>query len=163
MLEIRKSEDRGVGKQDWSGVTHSEFNHSGSEGVHFLQIWMGTNRTGAPPRYNQKTFSDDQKRGKLCPLLVPEGETKDGAMPWYSDARVYAGLFDRDERAELRLGPNRYAYVHVIRGAVKVNGTPLNDGDGARVRNEQSLVFSDGRDAEILVFDLRPRELPDVP
>ena len=84
-------------------------------------------------------------------------------MPWYSDSRVYAGLFDGAERSELNLGPDRYAYVHVIRGKVKVNGTQLDDGDGARVRNEQTLVFSDGRDAEILVFDLRPREVPDVP
>ena len=146
-----------------TGITHSEFNHSTSEGVHFLQIWMGADRKGVTPRYNQKTFSDQQKRGKLCPLLVPEGETKDAAMPWYSDSRVYAGLFDGAERSELNLGPNRYAYVHVIRGKVKVNGTQLDDGDGARVRNEQTLVFSDGRDAEILVFDLRPREVPDVP
>lgn len=145
-----------------TGITHSEFNHSKSEGVHFLQIWMATNRKGAPPRYNQQSFSDEQKRGTLCPLLVPEGETKGTAMPWYSDARVYAGFFDGAEGAELGLGPGRYAYVHVIRGQVTVNGTRLDDGDGARVRQEETLIFSDGKNAEILVFDLRPREVPEL-
>lgn len=144
-----------------SGITHSEFNHSQTEPVHFLQIWMAPARTGVTPRYDQKHFSEADKRGALCALLAPEGRAARGAMPWHSEATVYAGLFNGAERAELTLGPDRYAYVHVIRGAVTVNGTTLNDGDGARVRDEQRLVFSEGRDAEVLVFDLRPRELPD--
>lgn len=143
-----------------SGITHSEFNHSKSENVHFLQIWMVADRKGAAPRYDQRTFSDAEKRGTLCEILAPEGKARNGAMPWYTDSTVYTGLFDGDERAELTLGPNRYAYVHVIRGSVRVNGTTLNDGDGARVRQEERLTFTDGRDAEILVFDLRPQELP---
>ena len=142
------------------GITHSEFNHSQSETVRFLQIWMAADRKGATPRYNQKTFADAEKRGRLCPLLAPEDRASKGAMPWYTDASVYAGLFDGSERAELQLGPGRYAYVHVIRGRLKVNGTQFEEGDGARVRNEERLVFSDGQGAEILVFDLRPQELP---
>ncbi|MBI4264397.1 MAG: pirin family protein [Acidobacteria bacterium] len=143
-----------------TGITHSEFNHSKTDVLRFLQIWMAADRKGVLPRYNQKTFSDAGKRGRLCPLLAPEGKAADGAMPWYTDCTVYAGLFDGAERAELTLGPDRYAYVHVIRGALEVNGTQFNEGDGARVRHEERLVFSNGRDAEILVFDLRPRELP---
>jgi quercetin 2,3-dioxygenase len=145
-----------------SGITHSEFNHSKTDPVHFLQIWMVPDRRHATPRYNQKDFSDADKRGRLCALLAPEGRAAHGAMPWYSNATVYAGRFDGSERAELNLGAGRYAYVHVIRGGVTVNGTPLNDGDGARVRNEQRLVFSDGKGAEVLVFDLPPRELPEI-
>ena len=145
-----------------SGITHSEFNHSKTEPVHFLQIWMVPDRTNVKPRYNQKHFSDADKRGRLCALLAPEGKAANGAMPWYSGASVYAGLFDGSQRAELNLGAGRYAYVHVIRGAVGVNGTPLNDGDGARVRDEQQLVFSDGKHAEVIVFDLPPHEFPEI-
>jgi redox-sensitive bicupin YhaK (pirin superfamily) len=145
-----------------SGITHSEFNHSKSDPVRFLQIWMVAGRKGVTPRYNQKVFGDGDKRGRLCPILAPEGKAVNGAMPWYTDATVYAGLFDGDERATLDLGANRYAYLHVIRGSLDVNGTRFNEGDGARVRDEQRLTFANGRDAEVLVFDLRPQELPVV-
>lgn len=79
------------------------------------------------------------------------------------DARVYAGLFDGQESATLNLAPNRYAYVHVARGSVELNGVPLQEGDGVRVREEQALTLSNGQDAEVLVFDLRPQELPQMP
>jgi redox-sensitive bicupin YhaK (pirin superfamily) len=78
------------------------------------------------------------------------------------DARVYAGLFHGGAHAELELAPDRYAYVHVIRGSLSVNGITLDDGDGARIRDERRLVFSEGEDAEVLVFDLRPQERPDI-
>jgi len=81
-------------------------------------------------------------------------------MPWYANGRVYAGLLDGSETARVELADNRYAYVHVIRGAVTVNGTQLGDGDGARVRGERRPSFSDGRDAELPVFDLPPKETP---
>ena len=119
-----------------------------------------SDRKGVEPRYQQKHFSDADKRGKLCLMLSPEGGN--GAMGLYQNARVYAGLFDGAERAELPLAPGRYAYVHVLRGSVSVNGTPFGTGDGARVRHERSLVFSDGQDAEVLVFDLRPLERPEA-
>ncbi len=79
------------------------------------------------------------------------------------DARVYAGLFDGEQSATLTLAPDRYAYVHVARGAVELNGISLQEGDGVRVREEHLLTFSNGRDAEVLVFDLRPQELPQMP
>jgi redox-sensitive bicupin YhaK (pirin superfamily) len=145
-----------------SGITHSEFNHSQTDPVRFLQIWMATNRKGATPRYGQRSFPVEDKRGRLCGILAPEGEAIGRAMPWYADARVYAGLFDGPESAELPLAPDRFAYVHVIRGGVTLNGTPLGEGDGVRVRHEPRLRFSDGRDAEVLVFDLRPREVPEA-
>jgi quercetin 2,3-dioxygenase len=143
-----------------NGITHSEFNHSPIDPVHFLQVWVVPERKGVTPRYQQKHFSDREKRGRLIPILAPEGESADGAMPWYADARVYAGLLDGQETAELDLGSDRYGYVHVIRGRVSLNGTPLAAGDGARVRHESRLTFSGGEDAELLVFDLRPRETP---
>jgi hypothetical protein len=141
-----------------TGITHSEFNASKDELVHFLQIWIVPNKTGVKPRYQQKHFSDAEKRGRLRLIIAPEGE--DGALGVYQDVRVYAGLFDGKETASMTLPPNRYAYVHVARGALKVNGTTLGAGDGARITQESMLNFGDGQQAEVLVFDLRPNQLP---
>lgn len=144
-----------------SGVSHSEFNPSQTAGVHFLQIWIVPNVSGAQPRYQQEHFSEAQKRGRLQLLISPEGE--DGSLSVRQDARVYAGLFNGDESARLNLAPERYAYVHVARGSVEINGLRLQEGDGARVRNERELRFTHGEHAEVLVFDLRPQELPEMP
>lgn len=143
------------------GVTHSEFNHSAQEGVHFLQIWIVPNEVGAEPRYQQQHFGAEEKRGKLRLIISPEGT--DGSLNVRQDARVYAGLFDGEESATLKLAANRHAYVHVARGSVSLNGERLNEGDGVRVRQEQLLTLSQGEDAEVLVFDLRPHELPSMP
>ncbi|WP_438282112.1 pirin family protein [Pseudomonas alabamensis] len=144
-----------------SGVAHSEFNHSTSQPVHFLQIWIVPNVRGAAPRYQQQHFSDDEKRGKLRLIISPDGQQ--GSLQVRQDARVYAGLFDGDEQATLTLADNRHAYVHVARGGIEVNGQPLREGDGVRMRKEQVMELSNGRDAEVLVFDLRPHELPRMP
>jgi redox-sensitive bicupin YhaK (pirin superfamily) len=141
-----------------SGITHSEFNHSPTEGVHFLQIWIVPNRTRVTPRYQQKHFADAEKRGRLRPIIAPD--EVDGALGVYQDARVHAGLFDGTERAEFEIAANRYAYVHVARGSLRINGVAMEAGDGARVRNAGTLVFEGGADAEVLLFDLRPAELP---
>jgi len=144
-----------------SGVAHSEFNHSKSQPVHFLQIWIVPDVRGATPRYQQQHFSDDEKRGKLRLIISPEG--KQGSLQVRQDARVYAGLFDGDEHATVTLADNRYAYVHVARGRIELNGQLLREGDGVRMRKEQVIELSNGRDAEVLVFDLRPNELPSMP
>ncbi|HEN8711946.1 pirin family protein [Pseudomonas sp. GD03746] len=144
-----------------SGVAHSEFNHSKSQPVHFLQIWIVPDVRGATPRYQQQHFSDDEKRGKLRLIISPEG--KQGSLQVRQDARVYAGLFDGDEHATLTLADNRYAYLHVARGRIELNGQLLREGDGVRMRKEQVIELSNGRDAEVLVFDLRPNELPSMP
>lgn len=144
-----------------SGVAHSEFNHSKSQPVHFLQIWIVPDVRGATPRYQQQHFSDDEKRGKLRLIISPEG--KQGSLQVRQDARVYAGLFDGDEHATLTLADNRHAYVHVARGRIELNGQLLREGDGVRMRKEQVIELSNGRDAEVLVFDLRPNELPRMP
>ena len=141
-----------------SGITHSEFNHSREEGVHFLQIWIVPDRMRVTPRYQQKQFSVADKRGRLRLIISPDGAG--GSLGVYQDARVFAGLFDGSERAELELAPQRYAYIHVARGAVRVNGVMLEAGDGARIRDEPRMSFEDGQDAEVLLFDLRPLEAP---
>ncbi|MBX8476200.1 pirin family protein [Pseudomonas cichorii] len=144
-----------------SGVAHSEFNHSASEPVHFLQIWIVPNVAGATPTYQQEHFSPEQKRGRLQLIISPEG--KDGSLQVRQDARVYAGLFDGNETASLELAADRYAYVHVARGSVVLNGERLGEGDGVRLRDEQQIHLSGGVDAEVLVFDLRPNERPQMP
>lgn len=141
-----------------TGVVHSEFNHSASDGVHFLQIWIVPAIAHSKPRYQQRHFSAEEKRGALKLIISPDG--KNGSLEIQQDARVYAGLFDGAETAELALASNRYAYVHVARGRIELNGHLLEAGDGVRVRDEERLVFADGEDAEVLVFDLRSKERP---
>ena len=141
-----------------TGVSHSEFNHSREEGVHFLQIWIVPDRLRVAPRYQQTHFADAEKRGRL--RLIISSDAENGALGVYQDARVYAGLLSGAERAEFDLAAGRYAYVHVARGALRVNGIAMAAGDGARVREAGLLVFDGGADAEVLVFDLRPNELP---
>jgi redox-sensitive bicupin YhaK (pirin superfamily) len=144
-----------------SGVAHSEYNHSQTEPVHFLQIWIVPEQAGAEPRYQQEHFSAERKRGRLQVIISPDGH--DGSLTVRQDARVYAGLFDAAESATLPLSPGRYAYVHVARGSIELNGQPLGEGDGVRVREETLLQLSNGVDAEVLVFDLRAQELPRMP
>ena len=141
-----------------SGVRHSEFNPSASEIVHFLQIWIVPEVKGVRPHYQQARFDDEQKRGRLRLIISPN--RAQGSLSLFQDARIYAGLFDGPEEATIELPSPRYAYVHVARGSVRVNGLQFEEGDGARARREQRLHFSGGRSAEVLVFDMRPRELP---
>ncbi|BAP40927.1 pirin family protein [Pseudomonas sp. 21LCFQ02] len=144
-----------------SGVAHSEFNHSHEERVHFLQIWIVPNIAGATPNYQQQHFSAEDKRGRLKLIISPDG--REGSLQVRQDANVYAGLFDGAESAELSLDADRYAYVHVARGSVVLNGQALGEGDGVKVRNEQRLQLSQGVDAEVLVFDLRAQDRPQRP
>lgn len=144
-----------------SGVAHSEYNHSTTQPVHFLQIWIVPDVSGAEPRYQQEHFSAEKKRGRLQLIISPEGDN--GSLRVRQDARVYAALIDGNESATLELAANRYAYVHVASGSVELNGVPLQEGDGVRVGEEQVLTLSNGVNAEVLVFDLRPQELPQMP
>jgi len=141
-----------------SGVAHSEFNGSRDELVHFLQIWIVPNVRGATPRYGERNFSADDKRGRLRLIISPEGN--EGSLEVRQDVKVYAGLFDGAEAATFTMPENRYAYVHVARGEVELNGQKLVEGDGVRIRESQALTFANGRDSEVLLFDLRPYELP---
>lgn len=134
------------------GVMHSEFNHAQDQTTHFLQIWIEPNVTGIDPSYEQKSFSTADKRGKLRLVAAPDGAQ--GAVTLHADAKMYAGLVDGAERATLALDPRRQAYVHVVRGEVAVNGKPLATGDAAKLQGEPELVLSEGKNAEVLVFDL---------
>ncbi|HNT38037.1 MAG TPA: pirin family protein [Rubrivivax sp.] len=137
-----------------SGVLHSEFNHAKDEPTHFLQIWILPDERGIAPGYEQRHFDDAEKRGRLRLIAAPDGAG--GAVTVHADARVYAGLFDGAERADVRLDPQRPAYVHLARGALEVNGRRLAAGDAVTLRGEPLLQLARGEDAEVLVFDLAP-------
>ncbi|MEE9475053.1 MAG: quercetin 2,3-dioxygenase, partial [Roseateles sp.] len=102
--------------------------------------------------YEQKHFDAASKRGQL--RLVAARDGAGGAVTIHADARLYAGLFDGHEAAELGLAAGRIAYVHLVRGALKVNGQDLTVGDALQVRETSRLAFSAGQEAEVLVFDL---------
>lgn len=137
-----------------TGVTHSEFNHSATGSTHFLQIWIIPKFMGVKPGYAQKTFTDAEKRGRLRLVVSPDGA--EGSVDIHQDARMYAGLFDGEESADLALAAGRLGYVHVVRGALEVNGQALGAGDALKLRDEPRITLRAGRDAEVLVFDLPP-------
>jgi redox-sensitive bicupin YhaK (pirin superfamily) len=137
------------------GVQHSEFNHARDQTTHFLQIWIQPNVTGIAPSYEQKAFPDAEKRGRLRLVASPDGA--DGSVTIHADARVYAGLFDGSEQDTLTLDPSRKAYVHLVRGELEANGRQLAGGDAALLDGEAALTLSQGRQAEVLVFDLAPQ------
>jgi hypothetical protein len=135
------------------GVQHSEFNHAEDQTTHFLQIWIEPSVKGIAPSYEQKSFDAAEKRGKL--RLVASPDAADGSVLIHADARVYSGLMDGSEHAALVLDPERKGYVHLVRGELEVNGTPLKGGDAAMLEGETEVRLSGGKSAEVLVFDLQ--------
>jgi len=134
------------------GVRHSEFNPSPASLVHFLQIWIQPNAEGIEPSYEEKRFTPAEKRGRL--RLIASPDQSEGSVLIHQDARVYAGLFDGTESASLKVAPGRLIYVHVARGAVQANDVALEAGDALKLSDTEQLQLKDGRDAEVLVFDL---------
>ncbi|HET7097798.1 MAG TPA: pirin family protein [Casimicrobiaceae bacterium] len=134
------------------GVRHSEFNPSPAEPTHFLQIWIEPDVTGADPRYQQTRFPDDEKRGRL--RLIASRDGADGSVSIHQDARVYAALVTGDEAVTHSLAPGRRAYVHIVRGSARANGTALSAGDAAKIERETTVRVDQGDAAEILLFDL---------
>jgi redox-sensitive bicupin YhaK (pirin superfamily) len=135
-----------------SGVMHSEFNHAAGQTTHFLQIWIEPNVTGIPPSYEQKSFPDSDKRGALRLVASPDGAQD--SVTIHADASVYAGLFDGNETVDMVLNPQRKTYVHLVRGELQVNGQALKAGDALMLESESRLLLANGKDAEVLVFDL---------
>jgi quercetin 2,3-dioxygenase len=134
------------------GVRHSEFNPSPADTVHFLQIWIQPDVQGIEPSYEEKRFAPEEKRGRL--RLIASPDQGDGSVLIHQNARVYAGLLDGTETASLKVAPGRLTYVHVARGTVQVNGVALEAGDALKSSDASELQLRDGRDAEVLVFDL---------
>lgn len=135
-----------------TGVTHSEFNHSTTDPVHFLQIWILPKFRGAPSGYQETTFSKESKQGKLCLLASPTGENN--SLTIGQDVKLFATCLHGDDTVEYTLPDNHLAYVHVAKGKVILNGQDLQAGDGVKIQAESLLTLSHGIDAEVLLFDL---------
>jgi redox-sensitive bicupin YhaK (pirin superfamily) len=135
-----------------SGVTHSEFNHAKDQTTHLLQIWIEPNVLEIEPSYEQKTIPLSDKQGKLRLVASPDGA--EGSVKIFADAKVYAGLFDGLQTAQLQIDPKRKAYVHLIQGSLDVNSQTLEGGDALLIEAESQLAISNGKSAEVLVFDL---------
>jgi hypothetical protein len=135
-----------------TGVSHSEFNHSQTEPVHFLQIWIVPERKGLPPGFEQRAFPADGKRGRW--QLIAARDARDGALSLHQDVELHATVLARGEAATHRLGPGRHAWIHIARGAVTVGGQPLRAGDGVAVSQEDSVEVKAMEPSELLLFDL---------
>jgi hypothetical protein len=136
-----------------TGVLHSEMNPSRGQAVHFLQIWILPEKQGLKPSYEQKSFPESERRGKLRLLASRDG--RDGSVTVHQDVSLYGSVLEAGERVEYALGAGRHAWVQVIKGGVTVNGNPLRAGDGAAVSDASALeLVGDGQKAEVLLFDL---------
>jgi redox-sensitive bicupin YhaK (pirin superfamily) len=134
------------------GVRHSEFNPSKTAPVHFLQIWIEPARAGIDPGYEQTNIPASAKRGTLRLIASPDG--RDGSVTIHQDVTIHAALIDGAESVNYNLANGRRAYVHVARGGVYVNGTPLGPGDATKVIGEAKIALDRGENAEVLLFDL---------
>ncbi len=135
-----------------TGVLHSEMNPSPNEAVHFFQIWLLPAKRGIEPTYEQKRFEPAEKQGRL--KLVATQDARDGTVTINQDVDLYAGVFAAGDAAHLAMRPGRHAWVQVARGTVTLNGTPLAQGDGAAVSDEEALDLAATSEAEVIVFDL---------
>ncbi len=135
-----------------TGIQHSEFNHSKTDPVHFLQIWLLPEREGLPPSYEQHNFSPAKTPGKLH--LVAARDGREEAVTVHQDVDLYAAVLKEGDRISHSLKPQRHAWVQVARGAITLNGLALDTGDGAAISNETDVVIEGTIDAEILLFDL---------
>jgi len=135
-----------------TGVAHSEFNPSDTEPVHLLQIWIMPRARNLPPSYEQKAFSEDDRRNRL--RLVASDDGDDGSVTIQQDAKLYALILDRDTTIEQTLSENRYAWLQVALGSVTVTGHALTQGDGAAISRDRSLKLVSSGEAELLLFDL---------
>lgn len=135
-----------------TGVTHSEFEASGTAPVHFLQIWILPERMDLAPSYEQRAFEEGERRGRLQRLASRDG--REGSVALHADAAVYAASLAPGETVTHSLAPGRGAWVQGIGGEVEVDGTTLQAGDGASVEDAPSLTLVGRRPAELLLFDL---------
>jgi hypothetical protein len=135
-----------------TGVRHSEANPSADEPVHLLQIWILPAEQGLKPEYEEKKFSDEEKRNTLRLIVSPEGS--EGSVRIHQDARIYASLLDDGRELVHTLGAARGAWLQVAAGSVTLNGVALKQGDGAAVRGEPNVCITANEPAEVLLFDL---------
>jgi redox-sensitive bicupin YhaK (pirin superfamily) len=135
-----------------TGITHSEFNHSGSELVHFLQIWILPNQDGVKPSYEQKVFTDEEKLNNLQLIVSQDG--RKGSVTIHQDVNLYASIIEQNNEVVYHVPVGRHVWLQVARGSVELNGNRLDSGDGAAVSNEDYLTITGKQRADVLIFDL---------
>lgn len=134
------------------GVTHSEFNHSSTERVHLLQIWIEPNVQGIAPSYEEKRFDDASKQNQLRLIASPDG--REGSVLMHQDAFLYAAILHETETLNHTLADGRSAYLHVVTGQVTINGQDLQTGDAIKLEEVDAITFNQAQNAEVLLFDL---------
>jgi redox-sensitive bicupin YhaK (pirin superfamily) len=138
-----------------TGVTHSEANPSSDTLVHLLQIWIFPQEQGLQPEYEEKRFSDDEKRNQLRLIVAPGGDDEDGgAVRIHQDAKIFASLLDKNQSVVHPLANGRSAWLQVAAGAVALNDVELKQSDGAAIHQESQLRITAREPAEVLLFDL---------
>jgi redox-sensitive bicupin YhaK (pirin superfamily) len=135
-----------------TGVRHSEQNASADEQVHLLQIWILPHTVGLEPGYEQKAFSEDERRGRLKLIASEDGD--EGSVVVHQDVKLFASIIPAGEQVEHSMDQKRYAWIQVARGAISVNGEKAEQGDGAIVVGESNLQITAEENAEVLLFDL---------
>ncbi|MBW4614008.1 MAG: pirin family protein [Desmonostoc vinosum HA7617-LM4] len=135
-----------------TGITHSEYNHSKTEPVHLLQIWILPDQQGLAPRYEQKAFPIEERRGKLRLIAAKDG--RDGAVTIHQDVDLYTSILESGDVVNYHAQPHRYTWIQVAQGIAILNGEELRAGDGVQIQGEEQLEISTNVGAEILLFDL---------
>ncbi len=136
-----------------TGVRHSEKNASDNERVHLLQIWILPHTVGLEPGYEQKAFSEDERRGQL--RLIASEDGRDGSVRLNQDVSLFASILDADHEVERTMDQKRYAWIQVARGSINVNGENAEQGDGVIVTGESGIKIKGKQNSEILLFDLQ--------
>ena len=135
-----------------TGVSHSEFNPSETESVHLLQIWILPESQNLPPSYEEKHFSDEERRGRL--RLIASTDGREGSVKIHQDAQLFAAILNAGQTVVHALGENRCGWLQVARGTIRLNEVELKQGDGAAIRDESELTITAPDQAEVLLFDL---------
>jgi redox-sensitive bicupin YhaK (pirin superfamily) len=135
-----------------TGVRHSEFNHSKTEPLHLLQIWIAPKEKGIQPEYEERIFSSEEKRNKLKLIVSPDGVN--GSLKIHQEVSIFAALLEEGKTLTHIFKSGRKAWVQVIRGSLDLNGETLNSGDGAAIEEVEEVRLSAQKSAEVLVFDL---------
>ena len=135
-----------------TGVRHSEQNPSNEEPVHLLQIWILPDTVGLPPSYEQKAFSEDERRGGF--RLIASPDNRDGSVLIHQDVQLYASILADGEQAHHSMNPTRYGWLQVARGSVEINGETAKQGDGLVIVGESDLNVVALEPSEMLLFDL---------
>lgn len=135
-----------------TGVTHSEYNHSKTDAVHLLQIWLIPDAEGLEPAYDQRAFPAEERRGRLRLVASPTGA--EGSVRIHQDASLFATLLEAGESVKHALSPDRYVWVQLVKGGLSVNGAQLEAGDGIAIAKESAIELLASDDSEALLFEL---------